>query len=533
MGAQPSTPAQGGDGGVSQRYYVQKVKLGAGSFGTVWRAVDRKTGQPVAMKQLDKAKMATRKVKRQDVEREMQMMRTCFHENLLRLFATFEEEKFIYLALEYCGDGDLADKIREKNFRLRNQEVVVWVRQICAAISQLHSKGVCHRDIKPENFMVSGELLKLADFGLAVFLPRGSLLMEKCGTPAFMAPEQHRLPNQSRGYGLPVDIWAAGSILFMLMSGGRHPFIDSRAQNIDFPRLMKGALDFTCGPELDLAEQVGEFFGFGEERLPDARFPDAAREVCQLMMQLGPSQRITADSVLKHPWLSSCSRTQTVAKQISAPESILKYPRPAATPHPVLMGASAEQPLAAGRVKLTPFFLAASAELPADAVEEHIPAEQGESRSQLTEVETGGLTALAALREAEQVISKQQLVIAQLQEEVADLRTFSTMTSSVLTSREAELDECVARLVRTQADCDSHDNAAENKRSELQAQEHELAQRDEEISRKDQQLAEQKAKLEQLDDKLSQCAKRPRWRCCRSWLPQGRKRAHGVAGSGV
>jgi len=188
MGAQLSS-GDDASGGVNERYHIQKVKLGTGAFGTVWRAVDRQTSELVAMKQLDKNKMAKNHVKSKDVQREVDMMRAYFHENLLRLIATFDDGQFIYLALEYCGDGDLADKMKERSFRLQDHEAAAWMRQICAAIAELHRQGICHRDIKPDNFMISGEILKLADFGLAVFLKQGSLLNDKSGTPAFMAPE--------------------------------------------------------------------------------------------------------------------------------------------------------------------------------------------------------------------------------------------------------------------------------------------------------------------------------------------------------
>merc|ERR1711971_1452443 len=78
--------------------------------------------------------------------------------------------------------------------------------------------------------MISHGVLKLADFGMAAVLPREGALTQKCGTPAFMAPEQHNLAN-SGGYGMAVDMWAAGVILYMMLNGGRHPFL--KGQQMD------------------------------------------------------------------------------------------------------------------------------------------------------------------------------------------------------------------------------------------------------------------------------------------------------------
>merc|ERR1719464_627503 len=176
MGQVPGSAHQ-----LDERYFLQKVKLGQGSFGTVWRAVDRHKGNTVAIKQLEKASLPRRGVTRQDIEREVSMMRACHHENITQIFDTFEDAGSIYLALEYCDGGDFGDKVRERGGSIDEAEVAAWMRQMCAAIHVLHSKCICHRDIKPDNFMVAGpSTLKLADFGLAIFLQRGKLAREKC-----------------------------------------------------------------------------------------------------------------------------------------------------------------------------------------------------------------------------------------------------------------------------------------------------------------------------------------------------------------
>lgn len=296
--------AGGGPGSGAQleeRYFLQKVKLGQGSFGAVWRAVDRKTDEIVAVKQLDKAAMPKRGVTRRDIEREVEMMRTCQHENITKFFDSFEDDRSIYLALEYCDGGDFGDKVKEKGMGLQESEAADWMAQICSAIHALHRKSVCHRDIKPDNFMIAGATtgsatLKLADFGLAMFLPRGKLLFDKCGTPAFMSPEQVTLPR-SRGYGLSCDVWAAGISMYMLMFGGKHPFISNRG-DLNEAALVQGALDFR-----ERGDQ-GFFGGLLGGQAP-MRFSDQARRFCTRMANPNASARVSAEDALRDPWLAT------------------------------------------------------------------------------------------------------------------------------------------------------------------------------------------------------------------------------------
>jgi len=289
---------------IEDRYFLQKVKLGQGSFGTVWRAVDKHNDRVVAIKQLDKAGMPKRQVTRKDIEREVELMKAVKHENITQLFDTFEDDQSIFIALEYCDGGDFGDKVKERGMSLREEEAADWMAQICAAIAALHTKGICHRDIKPDNFMVAVTTLKLSDFGLACFLTRGKALTEKCGTPAFMAPEQVNLPTKSKGYSFPCDMWAAGISMYMLMFAGRHPFLTSNKQ-LNNNMLLQGRLDFREAAQA-AAGPVGFFDGLlggGAAQKFNLRFSDKAREVCTRMVQPDPTRRMTAEEALKDPWL--------------------------------------------------------------------------------------------------------------------------------------------------------------------------------------------------------------------------------------
>jgi len=295
---------QGSSGSqLEDRYYLQKVKLGQGSFGTVWRAVDRQNGNVVAIKQVDKSMLPRRGVRREDIEREVSMMKACPHNNITMIYDTFEDTGNIYLALEYCDGGDFGDKVKERGMGLLEQECADWMWQICSAIAALHGKCICHRDIKLDNFMVShlkgqGRItLKLTDFGLAISLPHGQVLTEKCGTPAFMSPELYNLPKRSRGYSFGVDLWAAGICMYMMMFGGRHPFLNDRG-SLNEKSLHAGELDFGHGAG-------SGFFGFalGSVQL---RYSDNARQFCSRLIVVDPQRRLRANDSLASPWFSSC-----------------------------------------------------------------------------------------------------------------------------------------------------------------------------------------------------------------------------------
>lgn len=294
---------------LADRYQMKnREKLGEGSYGTVWKAVDRQTGQPVAVKQLNKAKLnsGTSKVKPYlTAGREVALMGACQHENIACMFGGFEDTSHLYIAMELCHGGDLQSKIQKSGSSISEEQMAEWSRQMCSAVAALHDKRICHRDLKPHNFMLTGNLLlKLSDFGISVFLPKGKFLSERVGTPAYMAPEIHLLPRKSRGYSFPADVWALGLCIYYLSTSSRHPFLDSSGQLVE-ALLLSGHLSFGDDQFSSwdgLIQSLRENMGAGAAQAPVDN--TELRYLCNSLVTPSMKTRMTAGAALQLPWIN-------------------------------------------------------------------------------------------------------------------------------------------------------------------------------------------------------------------------------------
>lgn len=193
--------------------------IGVGSFGQV-RLVTLKEnpmGRAFALKSLKKIELIRhRLVERAESEKDILLMMD--HPFIIRLLGTFQDQDYLYLALEYADGGDLFSRLEKENF-LHEEHARFYTMEAALALEHLHSLGVAHRDFKPENILIDFKgHIKLADFGSAKIIEGYSFT--QCGTPEYTAPEM----ILGQGHSLPVDLWALGVALFEMVVG-HSPFV--------------------------------------------------------------------------------------------------------------------------------------------------------------------------------------------------------------------------------------------------------------------------------------------------------------------
>ncbi|KAM0953961.1 putative protein kinase CAMK-CAMKL-CHK1 family [Dioscorea sansibarensis] len=204
--------------------------IGEGTFAKVRFARNSETGDPVAIKILDKEKILKHKLVEQ-IKREIATMKLIRHPNVVRLYEVMGSKTKIFIVLEFVTGGELFDKIVNHG-RMREEEARRYFHQLINAVDYCHSRGVYHRDLKPENLLLDAYgNLKISDFGLSALSQQvrdDGLLHTTCGTPNYVAPEV----LDDRGYdGAPADLWSCGVILFVLLAGYL-PFDESNLMNL-------------------------------------------------------------------------------------------------------------------------------------------------------------------------------------------------------------------------------------------------------------------------------------------------------------
>ncbi|TMW56787.1 hypothetical protein Poli38472_006797 [Pythium oligandrum] len=259
--------------------------LGQGKFGQVYMAREKSTKTVVALKVLVKEQLRANGVAHQ-LKKEVEIHSRIRHQNILPLYATFQDETRVYLVLKYAGGGDLYKKLRSTpGRRFSEKEAAVYVAQLVSALDACHSQHVVHRDIKPENLLISdqGELL-LADFGWSSANVTNANRRETlCGTLDYLSPEMIR----GEKYNESVDIWALGIIMFELLVG-KPPF-EAPGQDETIYRITDGPL-----------------------QIPPYISP-AAQDLLHRILRKVPEDRIPLRDIKTHRWFSHLNIRQRMA----------------------------------------------------------------------------------------------------------------------------------------------------------------------------------------------------------------------------
>ncbi|PNT69746.1 calcium-dependent protein kinase 6 [Brachypodium distachyon] len=269
--------------------YTLGRKLGQGQFGTTYLCTDIATGTPLACKSIAKRKLLTPEDV-DDVRREIQIMHhLAGHASVVTIRGAYEDPLYVHIVMDLCEGGELFDRIVARGY-FSERKAAEIARVVVGVVEACHSLGVMHRDLKPENFLLLGGAgagngededdsvadLKAIDFGLSVFFKPGQIFTDVVGSPYYVAPEV-----LCKHYGPEADVWTAGVIVYILLSGVP-PFWAETQQGI-FDAVLKGAIDFDSDPWPNISP--------------------SAKDLIKNMLKSPPAERLTAHQVLCHPWI--------------------------------------------------------------------------------------------------------------------------------------------------------------------------------------------------------------------------------------
>lgn len=265
--------------------YQFEEKLGTGSFAVVKRAINKNTGDVVAIKIIEKRNLSTQEL--ETLNEEVEILQKIDHEHIVKLYDIYETKDHLYMVMEILRGGELFDSIVQRG-TYSEKEAAAVMRQIIEAVEYLHSRGIAHRDLKPENLIYEDDpeknkraLVKITDFGLAKLLGHDELtgmMKTACGTPGYVAPEILK----GMEYTESIDIWSLGVILYILLCG-YPPFADE-VSSVLYKKIRQGE------------------YSFGSPYWDD--ISGEAKDLISRMLTVKPELRISTKQILMDPWFT-------------------------------------------------------------------------------------------------------------------------------------------------------------------------------------------------------------------------------------
>ena len=272
--------------------YEVKGALGKGKFGLVKLGVHKESGREVAIKIINKKLVGP--VDIQQVKSEIDILKIAKHPNIIKLYDVFENEKFIYIIMEYCAGGDLFSYIEKRGFKLKEERAAEIIHKLCTTVYFLHQYGIVHRDLKPENILMTDDSdtadIRLVDFGLGKIIGPGETCTEPFGTFSYVAPEV----LQEKPYNFKVDLFAIGIITYLLVAGFL-PFDHETS-------------------EKEIARQTV----YEPTPFPSSIWKNISIEAKMFvdnLLEKDPEKRMTIQEVLQHKWLQIFNEEKKVVFQ--------------------------------------------------------------------------------------------------------------------------------------------------------------------------------------------------------------------------
>lgn len=282
------------DEGIYKDFIVHNETIGQGAFATVKKVIERSTGDPYAVKIINKRKALNTGGGMVEVERELNILSKLNHQNVVKLKSFYEDLDNYYLVMEFVPGGDLMDFVAA-NGAIGEDATKVITKQILRGINYVHKMGISHRDLKPDNILIMSDdpiVVKISDFGLAKISDNSTFMKTFCGTLAYVAPEiiTGKYGNsQSQGsnnnntlYDNSVDMWSLGCLVYVLLTS--HLPFNGKTQNQMFSKIKSG--------------------DYHESPLSMYKISELGKKFIMDCLVVNPEDRLTSTQALFHPWIS-------------------------------------------------------------------------------------------------------------------------------------------------------------------------------------------------------------------------------------
>ncbi|KAJ8754322.1 hypothetical protein K2173_002773 [Erythroxylum novogranatense] len=285
-----------------ERYKLIK-EVGDGTFGSVWRGINKQTGEVVAVKKMKKRYCSWEECINL---REVKSLRKMNHPSIVKLKEVIRENDILYFVFEYM-ECNLYQLIKDKEKLFLEAQVRNWCFQVFQGLAHMHQRGYFHRDLKPENLLVSKGVIKIADFGLAREISSQPPYTEYVSTRWYRAPE---VLLQTYIYGSKVDMWAMGAIMAELFT--LRPLFPGSSESDEIYKICSvigSPTEDSWADGLDLARAINyQFPQFAGVHM-SVLIPSASDDAIDLITSLcswDPCKRPSAAEALQHPFFQSC-----------------------------------------------------------------------------------------------------------------------------------------------------------------------------------------------------------------------------------